>query len=547
MNPQELLNYFDRISEAPDAIPRLRQFILDLAVRGKLVEQDPNDEPASELLKRIKLEKEKLTKEKNLKKQKSQLLSSNEELVLPLNWEPTRIGELLTVVRGASPRPKGDPQYFSVERTPYHWVKISDIRKHSKGRELLDTDEFLTEAGMKKSVLLPKGTLILTNSATIGVPIFLGIEGGCIHDGYLGFPNFPELYLSKEFFFILMQTLQSYAIKKARGIAQLNLNTELVREFPIGLPPLAEQHRIVAKVDELMTLCDKLEATQKERENRLDRLVKATLSRVSTGEESITNTRFFLDNIPHITTRPQHIKQLRQTILDLAVRGKLVEQDPNDEPVNIDGYIDKIYNRFPFEIPESWQWVKLSLLGRIKGGGTPSKSEPEFWKGNILWVSPKDMKYDYIISTQLSISPQGLENCSASLIAETSLLFVVRGMILAHSFPIAINRKPVTINQDMKALELFNPEFGEYLLRAIKGLKSIILSKVQRSTHGTCRLESTHYCSLLIPLPPLAEQQRIVAKVDELMAICDKLETRLDNLQTENQRLFQAILQRALS
>src|SRR6185503_16106661 len=109
------------------------------------------------------------------------------------------------------------------------------------------------------------------------------LEGGCIHDGYLAFPYFPTKELSQEFFFILFQTLQTYAVKKARGMAQLNLNTGLVRAFPLGLPPLVEQHRIVAKVDELMALCDRLEAGQAERESRRDRLVASSLHRLNNG------------------------------------------------------------------------------------------------------------------------------------------------------------------------------------------------------------------------------------------------------------------------
>jgi type I restriction enzyme S subunit len=168
MNLAQLLTHFDRITEYSRAIPRLRSFILDLAVRGKLIQQDPNEEPASELLKRISSERARLVKEGKIKAQEPQPPIEDDEINynLPRNWEATRIGDLLTVIRGASPRPKGDPKYFSTERTPYHWIKISDIRKYSKDRVLYDTDEFLTEAGMQRSVLLPKGTLVVTNSAT---------------------------------------------------------------------------------------------------------------------------------------------------------------------------------------------------------------------------------------------------------------------------------------------------------------------------------------------------------------------------------------------
>jgi type I restriction enzyme S subunit len=203
MNLTQLLTHFDRITEYSRAIPRLRSFILDLAVRGKLIQQDPNEEPASELLKRISSERARLVKEGKIKGQEPQPPIENDEINyhLPRNWEATRIGDLLTVIRGASPRPKGDPKYFSTERTPYHWIKISDIRKYSKDRVLYDTDEFLTEAGMQRSVLLPKGTLVVTNSATIGIPILLGFDGGCIHDGYLAFPYFPASELAKRLLF----------------------------------------------------------------------------------------------------------------------------------------------------------------------------------------------------------------------------------------------------------------------------------------------------------------------------------------------------------
>jgi type I restriction enzyme S subunit len=274
-----VLNHLPRLTARPEHSKQLRQTILNLAVRGQLVPQDPNDEPSSELFKRIQVEKESLVRGGKIKSQEPLADVADDEIdfVLPANWFPTRIGDLLTVIRGASPRPKGDPKFFSVERTPYHWIKISDIRKHSFGRVLYDTDEFLTEAGMQKSVLLPKGTLVMTNSATIGVPIFLGFDGGCIHDGYLAFPYFPDSEISKDFFFILFQTLQSHALKMARGMAQLNLNTGLVRNFPLGLPPLAEQHRIVAKVDELMALCDQLEAQLTTTEADSRRLLEAVL------------------------------------------------------------------------------------------------------------------------------------------------------------------------------------------------------------------------------------------------------------------------------
>jgi len=299
-----------------------------------------------------------------------------------------------------------------------------------------------------------------------------------------------------------------------------------------------------------MALCDQLEAARQERLQSRERLVAATLQRLNQPAEDPASFRqdasFALQVLPNLTATPAQIKQLRQTILNLAVRGKLVEQDPEDEPVQ--GFIVETGNhlRPKWHIPGSWKWVCLSDLGRLKGGGTPSKARVDFWNGDIPWVSPKDMKVDYLNGAQLSITRAAIENSAVNLVEPRSILFVVRGMILAHSFPVAISMAPLTINQDMKALVPRQVEMSEYLLRALKGLKPEMLQKVQRSSHGTCRIEGKDYIEFPIPLPPLAEQHRIAAKVDELMALCDQLEQQLNQADQQRRRLLEAVLAEAL-
>lgn len=318
---------------------------------------------------------------------------------------------------------------------------------------------------------------------------------------------------------------------------------------PFPLPPLAEQRRIVAKVDELMGLCDRLEAARSAREAVRDRLAAASLARLNVPDPETfqADARFALDALPALTTRPDQIKALRQTILNLAVRGKLVQQDQNDEPAaNFDPAIPDTLER-PFAIPKNWNWARLAMIGKLKGGGTPSKARDDFWNGNIPWVSPKDMKIDYVAEAQLSITETAIAGSAANLIDAGSVLFVVRGMILAHSFPVAISGVPLTINQDMKALTLRKPEMAEYILRALKGLKPEMLKRVQRSSHGTCRLEGADYSDFLVPIPPLAEQRRIVSKVNELMRVCDLLETSLTTTVATRCRLLDALLVEALA
>ncbi|WP_426129708.1 restriction endonuclease subunit S [Pararhizobium sp. PWRC1-1] len=256
------------------------------------------------------------------------------------------------------------------------------------------------------------------------------------------------------------------------------------------------------------------------------------------------NAERLLQHYEQIADAPNAIARLRRFILDLAVRGKLVPQESADGPaLGFDRDLPGTLPR-PFDLPRSWMWSRLSSLGSLKGGGTPSKSNNEFWGGNIPWVSPKDMKVDYISASQMTITDKAVRESAVNLIDQGSLLFVVRGMILAHSFPVAINHSVVTINQDMKALTPHNGEMVEYLLRALKGLKPQILAKVQYSSHGTCRLEGSDYSDFLVPLPPLAEQHRIVAQVDELLALCDTLEAARTKRETKRDRLAAASLAR---
>jgi type I restriction enzyme S subunit len=326
------------------------------------------------------------------------------------------------------------------------------------------------------------------------------------------------------------------------------MNQAKMNGIPIALPPAAEQHRIVAKVDELMALCDHLEAAQEQCETRRDRVVAASLHRLREPAEAPTfheDVRFCLNHLPLHTTRVEDIGALRQSIFSLAVRGRLVAQVPDEERPRSAPTTPS--DQAPFEIPTNWVWSPLAALGHMKGGGTPSKGREEFWNGTIPWVSPKDMKRDYIDSAQMSITPVAVADSAATMIPAGSILFVVRGMILAHSFPAAIATVPLTINQDMKAITLTNPAYREYLLRALKGLKPLMLSRVQRSSHGTCRIEGRDYSGFPIPLPPLAEQQRIVAKVDELMAVCDRLEAQIVAGESIRSRLLDALLHEVLA
>ena len=337
--------------------------------------------------------------------------------------------------------------------------------------------------------------------------------------------------------------------------------------FP--LPPLAEQHRIVAKVDELMALCDQLEAAQAEREHRRERLTAASLQRLNHPADSPAfreHAAFHLHHLPRLTTRPEQISPIRQTILSLAVRGKLVPQDPNDEPasellkkIRLEkarlvkaGHIGRGVALppiedipTPYDLPCSWAWVRFPELGKFGRGKSKHRprNDPSLFDGGThLLVQTGDVarskgvietytsKYNDVGLAQSFKWPKGTMCITiAANIADSGILSFdacfpdsVVGFIPAAIFP--------------------NARYFEYFIRTAK---ANLLEFAPATAQKNINLEILN--AVQIPLPPLAEQQRIVARVDELMRLCGRLETQLAATQHESRRLLDAVLHEALA
>ncbi len=551
MNAERLLALYDRVADAPNAVGHIRRFVLDLAVRGKLVKQNPADEPVSELLKRIEAEKTRLmrTGEIRSRKLKSRPRQYPIEFVMPSGWVLTDLRSVsLKITDGTHKTPtyvdKGVP-----------FVSVKDF---SAGRLDLSDTRFIPQSeheALRKRCDPRRGDILLARIGTLGKAVIVDTDVEFSLFVSVGMIRFDHANINPLFFRMVLNSpfveAEFDRIKIGGGTHTDKLNIGDLHTVAFPLPPLAEQHRIVGKMDELMALCDRLERTRTAHENTRSRLTKASHARLITpdtdNETFQSHARFAVDAFPTLTARADQVRQLRQTIFNLAVRGKLVEQDPADEPLpHLEiGTCDDL--DAPYPVPPNWRWSRLCALGTIRGGKTPAKARKDFWSGSVPWVSPKDMKIDYIAESLDNITEAAITGSAVNLVEPQSILFVVRGMILAHSFPVAISRVPLAINQDMKAITLNNPEMVEYLLRALKGLKPEMLARVQRSGHGTCRIARTDYSDFMIPLPPLAEQRRIVAKVDELMALCDSLEKSLLTIGTVHYRFLETAIRDALA
>lgn len=346
---------------------------------------------------------------------------------------------------------------------------------------------------------------------------------------------------------------------------QMNISQEKLRAVPIPLPPLAEQHRIVAKVDELMALCDQIEKSRTAREQTRDRLTAASLARLNgpAPETFQTDARFALDALPSMTARPDQIKQLRQTILNLAVRGKLVPQDTNDEPASealrrIAAELrhlseqDEIREPFPFIVSDGWRWTHLgSVVGHSDAGWSP-KTENHPRVGNnwgvlkvsaVSWGVFRDWENKEVLTGTIP-RLQAKVNKGDFLISRANTAELVARAVIVEEEPVnlmmsdKIVRLKLSANVDHRYVLIVNNDADfarRYYAEQASGV-SPSMKNVSRDV----------ILNLPLPLPPLPEQERIVAKVDEMMAVCDRLEASLAAGETARSRLLDALLHEAL-
>lgn len=540
MSPARLLEHFDRLINTPDAVPRLRRFILDLAVRGKLVEQDPKDEPAGELLERIEKQRRRLVKDGKIKDPKDlpAVEQAERPYDIPIGWRWTRLGASVNRHSGGGTPSKNNSAYWDGD---IHWASVKDI---GKTKYVDDTIDRITEAGLANSSsnLIPPGNLIVVTRMGLGKISINRIPVAINQD-------LRALSLSKladiDFYYIFFKT----ASYEGSGLTVKGIKVEELLNFPFPLPPLAEQHRIVAKVAELMALCDELEAAQTKREKRRDRLVAATLHGLGNADATPTSgapstfeesARFYFNHLPRLTTRPEHIHQLRQTILNLAVRGKLVPQDPKDEPaaelvkrVNAEmsqrgGVRGKSFSPSgertdgSYALPAGWAWARfpdLGKFGRGKSRHRPRNDSSLFNGGTHLLVQTGDVarsggkvrtftgKYNDTGLAQSEKWPIGtLCITIAANIADSGIL----------SFAACF---PDSVVGFIPSPLLHDAQYFEYFLRTAK---AALLEFAPATAQKNINLGILN--EVRIPLPPLAEQRRIVAKLDELMALCADLE-----------------------
>jgi len=360
----------------------------------------------------------------------------------------------------------------------------------------------------------------------------------------------------------------AYVNSKSYGMKMPRLGTDDGRLSAFPLAPEAEQHRIVAKVDELMGLCDRLAAARAGREAMRDRLAAASLARLNAPDAQTfqADARFALDALPALTTRPDQIKALRQTILNLAVRGKLVPQDAGDEPASellkriakeIAAYgkanrigqaqADPISDDdLAFAAPSSWEWARLSALFKVITDGD-HQPPPKADKG-VAFLTIGNVTTGRLDFTGCRLVPEAYFKSLAPYRtpAKGDILYTVVGATYGRPALVETDRafcvqRHIAI---LKPVEAMSVRFLMALLAS-----PLVYDQATRSTTGTAQptIALRPLRNFLAPIPPLAEQYRIVAKVDVLMALCDRLEASLTANAATRRRLLDALLAEALA
>ena len=578
MNAERLLAFYDRVAEAPDAIARLRRFVLDLAVRGKLLEQDAADEPASELLKRIAAEKARLVKTKEIRKPRH--FANGGDLAppfeVPASWCWCRLDTVGAIIGGGTPSAT-DPTNFAEPGEGIPWLTPADLGGCSD-LYIERGSRDLSEKGVQSSsaTMMPVGTVLFTSRAPIG---YVAIAANLIATNQ-GFKSIvPYVADCSRFIALVMQTFAPEIDANAPGTTFKEVSGKIVAGVPFPLPPLAEQHRIVAKVDELMALCDRLEATRTAREDTRDRLTKASLTRLSAPDTDAVTfhsyARFAVDTLPALTTRGDQVKHLRQTILNLAVRGKLVEQDPADEPAEWlieragsimqsivrNGEASKMKAIAPieqgkqlFDLPAGWSCVRFGQLAKLITKGSSPK-----WQGieyvakddGVLFITSENVGiYDLQKLDQLKFVEHRFNEIEPrSILQKGDLLLNLVGASIGRAAEFDLDHV-ANINQAVALIrpilhgEFFVNRYVLHYLNSPTGVGEMLGSRVISAQPNISLTDTRNF---LIPLPPLAEQHRIVAKVDELMALCDRLEAGLAAAEDTRSHLLDAVLAEALT
>jgi type I restriction enzyme S subunit len=521
-----LLANFERLAEAPNGIPKLRELILHLAVRGKLVPQDPDDEPASELLKKIQAEKQRLVKAGVVRKSREpgDVAAEDELYHIPPSWEWVRLAHVGSIVGGGTPR-ASDSANFASNGIP--WVTPADMRG-LKGKYVSRGSRDLSKAGLQNSsaTLMPPGTVLFSSRAPIGY-VAIAENGISTNQGFKSVV--PYVAEMSEYIHCFLASAADEIDRNASGTTFREISGKGMSIVRVSVPPLAEQKRIVAKVDELMALCDELEAKQQAKRTKQIALNRASLHALTRPNKTSLasawhRVRDHFDDL--YTAVPETVAELRQTIIQLAVMGRLVPQDPNDEParkLSMDDLVGRKRMKNGLSLKETSETTpyRCLRLSALRNGAVDCDDAKPI-------AFTEDRAAQYLVEKGDVFVVRG--NGSKDLVGRAGL---VECQPVGLIFPDLFIRIPLDSSGLLARYFLIawnSPETR----RTIEGLA--------KTTSGIWKVNQGHVASIALRVPSLPQQERIASKVDQLMRLCEDLKSKLQEAQTDADNLLTAIV-----
>lgn len=471
----------------------LKNSILQLAVQGKLVEQRAEEGTARELLEQIKLEKDQLIKDKKIKKSKPLPEITEDEIPfeIPESWEWVRLGDVVEMIMGQSP--KGTDVVEGGDGIEFHQGKVYfgvDYLKSSNHTTINPTKIVEADTTLL-CVRAPVGTANITKRRI------------CIGRGLCGLVGYGKIKSS--FLLNWVRAFKNDFIKKATGTTFIAITGDVVREQIIPLPPLEEQHRIVAKIEEILPYIDKYDKVYKKLE--------------------AFNKKF-----------PEDMKK---SILQMAMQGKLVEQRPEE------GTADELYEQiqdakkkfgikknkkilniseedYLYDIPKTWKWVRIGEIFQTSSGTTPLKSNQDYYNSqDYSWVRTTDLNNGILTHGEVKISQKAKDECNLDIIPYNSVCLAMYGGAGTIGKN-ALIQFETTINQSVCAIHPNGFLDMKYLLYYTQFFRPLWMNYASGSRKDP-NINQVIINNAVIPLPPLEEQYRIVTKIEELLPYCDQL------------------------
>jgi type I restriction enzyme S subunit len=484
----------------------LRNSILHLAIQGKLTERLPSDGFASDLLKDCQLS-DNVDGQRVKQKTITDVDDDEKTLDIPSTWEWVKLGKICIIARGGSPRPI--KTFLTTEANGVNWIKIGDTNKNEK--YISSTAEKIKPSGVSKSRMVYAGDFLLTNSMSFGRPYISKIDG-CIHDGWLVISQMTEVF-DQDYLYWLLSSYYAYMqfSDKVSGAVVKNLNSEKVANSVFPLPPLAEQRRIAAKIEELLPYIDRYEQAWSKLED--------------------FNKRFPGD--------------MQKSILQMAIEGKLVEQCSEEGTgEELSHKIQEEKRAFikswkikkampltaiteeekPFDIPENWKWIRFGDVVNIVSARRVHQSD---WrKEGVPFYRAREiakLASEGVVSNELFISNALYDEYSRSGIPKPGDLMVTAVGTLGKTYVVKEGDKFYYKDASVICLENYANLCSEYLKYVMQS--EMMMSQVRSNSGGTTvgTLTMIRMNDYIIPLPPVGEQDRIVKKLEELLPLCERL------------------------